>query len=185
MPDRSFAGQVALRRSWRRYVDQLDPHRLVLHAYCCRLTGNLWDGEDLVQDTLARVFTLLGKTDVRLENPKAYLIRTATNLWIDHVRQTAREQAVLALADVETASPVDTSDVPRAASRLFQQLHPQERAAVVMKDVLDLSLEETAAILRTTVVVPGTRTITGPEAASRIRRTAARGGGALRGRTQR
>ena len=147
-----FRMQRSVRRPWRRYVDQVTVHRQALHAYCCRLTGNVWDGEDLVQDTLMRVFSLLGKTDARLENPKAYLIRTATNLWIDWVRRSAREQAALALDQPEASSaPYDASDGRAAAKTLFQTLHPQERAALLMKDVWDLSLEETAAMLRTTV----------------------------------
>ena len=66
-------------------------HRCVpaLHRYCCRLTGNVWDGEDLMQDALLRVFGLLGKIDRDLENPKAYFIRTATHLWIDQQRRLA------------------------------------------------------------------------------------------------
>jgi RNA polymerase sigma-70 factor (ECF subfamily) len=66
--------QRSVRRPWRRYLDELTAHRPALHGYCCRLTGNVWDGEDLVQDTLMRVFSPLGKTDTRLKNPKAYLI---------------------------------------------------------------------------------------------------------------
>ena len=147
-----FRAQRSVRRPWRRYVDELTAHRPVLHAYCCRLTGNVWDGEDLAQDTLMRVFSLLGKTDTRLENPKAYVIRTAANLWIDRVRRSAREQAAIALEQVETSIPPhDAVDGRAAAKTLFQMLHPQERAALLMKDVLDLSLEETAAMLRTTV----------------------------------
>src|SRR5262245_58995666 len=148
-----FSMQRAVRRPWRLFVDRVAVHRPALHAYCCRLTGNVWDGEDLVQDTLIRVFSLLGKTDARLENPKAYLIRTAANLWIDRVRRSAREQAAMALEQAEPTSvpPYETSDDRAAAVTLFQTLHPQERAALLMKDVLDLSLEETAAILRTSV----------------------------------
>src|SRR5262245_34926710 len=148
-----FSVQRSVRGPWRRYLDQLTEHRPALHAYCCRLTGNVWDGEDLVQDTLIRVFSLLGKTDARLENPKAYLIRTAANLWIDRVRRSAREQAAMALEQAEPTSvpPYETTDGRVAARTLFQTLHPQERAALLMKDVLDLSLEETAAILRTSV----------------------------------
>jgi DNA-directed RNA polymerase specialized sigma24 family protein len=97
-----FRMQRSLRRPWRRYVDQLTAHRPALHAYCCQLTGNVWDGEDLVQDTLARVFSLLGRTDTTLENPKAYLIRTAANLWIDRMRRSARQQAALALERVRS-----------------------------------------------------------------------------------
>ncbi|HEX7137913.1 MAG TPA: sigma-70 family RNA polymerase sigma factor [Vicinamibacterales bacterium] len=145
--------QRTVRRPWRRFIDQLSAHRPALHAYCRRLTGNVWDGEDLVQDTLIRVFGLLGRTDTALENPKAYLIRTAAHLWIDRVRRSAREQAALALEHAESASfqPVDAADARNAAATLFQTLHPQERAAMVLKDVLDLSLEETAAMLGTTV----------------------------------
>jgi len=148
-----FTMQRSLRRPWRRYVDGLTAHRPALHAYCCRLTRNVWDGEDLVQETLMRVFSLLGRTDTALENPKAYLIRTAANLWVDRVRRSAREQAAMVLEQAEPASiaPSDATDDRAAARTLFQTLHPQERAAILMKEVLDLSLEETAAMLHTTV----------------------------------
>lgn len=147
-----FAVQRSLRGPWRRYIDRLAEHRPALHAYCCRLTGNLWDGEDLVQDTLVRVFSLLGKTDARLENPRAYLIRTAANLWIDRIRRSTREQAAMLLeqAEPESVEPHDVLDARPAARQFFQTLHPQERAALLMKDVFELSLEETAAMLHTT-----------------------------------
>jgi DNA-directed RNA polymerase specialized sigma24 family protein len=51
----------------------------------------VWDGEDLVQETYIKVFSLLGKTDAKIENPRAYLVRTATNLWIDKMRRLGRE----------------------------------------------------------------------------------------------
>ena len=148
-----FAVQRSVRTPWRRYVDRLAEYRPALHAYCRRLTGNVWDGEDLVQDTLVRVFSLLGKTDPKLENPKAYLIRTATNLWIDRVRRSAREHAVLELehAQLAPAPPHEIIDARPAAQLLFETLHPQERAALLMKDVFELSLKETAAMLNTSV----------------------------------
>jgi RNA polymerase sigma-70 factor, ECF subfamily len=148
-----FGVQRSVRGPWRRYVDQFAEHRPALHAYCRRLTGNVWDGEDLVQDTLVRVFSLLGKTDAQLENPKSYLIRTAANLWIDRVRRSVREQAAMVLEQAEPTSvpPHEASDVRWAAQQLFQILHPQERAAILMKDVFELSLEEIAAMLHTTV----------------------------------
>jgi RNA polymerase sigma-70 factor (ECF subfamily) len=151
--DDAFAVQSEVRAPWRRFLDSLAPLRPSLHRYCCRLTGSVWDGEDLVQDTLVRVFSLLGKTDANLENPRAYLIRTATNLWIDRVRRAAREQAALQLeaAEDQSQAPPSLADARPAARALFQTLHPQERAAIVMKEVLDLSLDETAMILKTSV----------------------------------
>jgi len=150
--EKRFANQAAVRGPWRKYLDSLAQYRGDLHRYCRRLTGNVWDGEDLMQDTLVRVFSMLGKIDANLENPRAYMIRTATNLWIDRVRRSAREQAILALDLPEETTAPDTGAEQRDAARaLFQSLHPQERAAIVMKDVFDLSLEETAGMLRTSV----------------------------------
>jgi RNA polymerase sigma-70 factor (ECF subfamily) len=147
----AFVTQSDVRRPWRRYLDLLAPLRPELHRYCTRLAGNVWDGEDLAQDALVRVFSMLGKIDADLENPRAYLIRTATNIWIDRMRRHAREAAALVLEAVEPGieEPQAPADAKPAVDAMFRKLHPQERAAIVMKDVLDLSLEESAALLKT------------------------------------
>lgn len=145
----AFSVQAAVRAPWRAYLDALVPLRPALHRYCCRLTGNIWDGEDLAQDALVRVFSLLGKIDADLDEPRAYLIRTATNLWIDRMRRVSREEAVLRLHEsTDAAAPSDAGEVRQAASTLLGALPPKERAAVLLKDVFDLSLQETAAYLK-------------------------------------
>src|SRR5882724_13648887 len=42
--------------AWHRYIDMLVPLRPALYSYCRRLAGNVWDAEDLAQDTLLRAF---------------------------------------------------------------------------------------------------------------------------------
>jgi RNA polymerase sigma-70 factor (ECF subfamily) len=148
--------QAELQPAWNHYVDVLAPHRPALHRYCVRLAGNLWDGEDLVQDTVVRVFAMLGKRWASIEKPAAYLARVATNLWIDRVRRQELERAFAARQQGESAVSAADRDASRdevreAARSLMLRLTPRERAAVLMKDVLDLSVEETAAILRTSV----------------------------------
>jgi len=149
----AFGVQSDVRPAWRKYLDLLDPIRPELHKYCMSLTGSVWDGEDLLQDAIIRVFSLLGKHDNVLENPRAYLIRTATNLWIDRARRLAREQIVLSRMVVEEGEPATDARIDDgfAAMKLFQDLSPKERASVLMKDVLDMSLEESASILQTSV----------------------------------
>jgi DNA-directed RNA polymerase specialized sigma24 family protein len=73
------------------------------YRYCRRLTGNIWDGEDLLQDALMRVFSLLGKIDADL-NPRAYLIRTATNCGSTASGASARNamRCVITAHDVAT-----------------------------------------------------------------------------------
>src|SRR5262249_20712062 len=133
-------------------LDRIAEHRPALHHYCLRLTGNVWDAEDLVQDALLRVFGVMAKSDTKLDNPKAYLIRAASNMWIDRVRRAVRTEELAEIGKGEPAVAAQAAtDVTDATSSLFQDLHPQERAAILMKEVFDLSLDETANMLGTTV----------------------------------
>jgi RNA polymerase sigma-70 factor (ECF subfamily) len=142
-----------LRTAWHRYIDLLAPLRPTLHGYCARLTGNVWDAEDLVQDTLLRAFGTLGSIFTPIENPRAYLLRTATNLWIDTLRRRGTEASALAEHEpLATGShPEVTGTVRDAGTVLLQRLAPQERAAVVLKELFDYSLEDIAGMLGTTV----------------------------------
>lgn len=146
--------QGELQPAWNAYVDFLAPMRPELHRYCLRLTHNLWDAEDLVQDTVVRVFAQLGARWDSIAAPRRYLARTATNLWIDRIRRREREHALLsaeASTPPDDAPPPGERDVRDAAGELLQRLAPKERAAVLLKDVFDFSLEETAELLHTTI----------------------------------
>ncbi|HXK22569.1 MAG TPA: RNA polymerase sigma factor [Myxococcota bacterium] len=143
-----------LRAAWQRYLDFVQPLRPALHVYCRRLTHDLWDAEDLVQDTLLRAFGSLGRIPEPVRNPRSYLLRTATNLWIDRHRRREREAAALAekaAADAEAGSGGTPSGELRDAGKRLLRLPPRERAAVLLKDVFDLDLEESAEVLETTV----------------------------------
>ena len=139
------------RAAWHRYLDILVPFRPQLHAYCRKLTGDIWDAEDLVQDTLLKGFATLGSVHGAIANPRGYLTRIATNLWLDTQRRRAREARVLGLVEGEVRSETqpDTADSRHASAALFERLAPQERAAFVLKDVFDMSLKEIAEILTT------------------------------------
>jgi RNA polymerase sigma-70 factor (ECF subfamily) len=137
-----------VKSSWHRFLDVFEPMRPQLYRYCRYLTRSPWDAEDLVQDTLMRAFVTLGTVFRDLPNPRAWLFRVASNLWIDRVRRSRFELAIEAPAQ---ASPEPDPRGPReAAGALLVRLSPQERAAVVLKDVFDFSLEEIAGTLSTT-----------------------------------
>jgi len=149
----AFTVQADVRGPWRRYLDALAPLRPALHRYCCRLTGNVWDGEDLMQDALLRVFGLLGKIDRDLENPKAYFIRTATHLWIDQQRRLALHrqwQSSVAGNEDGATTAEQHVELRQAANALLKRLPPRERAAVLMREVLDLSAKDSAELLQMT-----------------------------------
>jgi RNA polymerase sigma-70 factor, ECF subfamily len=146
-----------LRAAWHGFVDATAPLRPVLHAYCRRLTGTIWDAEDLVQDTLLRAFASWGVTHPAIADPKSYLLRIATNLWVDRLRREGlhadyeRAEARSSLADAPaSANPDFTTHVRDAGARLIRSLPPQERAAIVLKEAFDMSIDEIAHVLATT-----------------------------------
>jgi RNA polymerase sigma-70 factor, ECF subfamily len=124
-----------------------------LHRYCARLTGSVIEGEDIVQETLARAFYALSlSSDVPPLRP--WLFRIAHNAAIDFLKSHGR-RFVDVYADVEEIAVFeDTPDpaVVRAALTRFISLPVAQRSAVILKDVLGHSLEETAETMGITVM---------------------------------
>jgi len=48
-----------LRTAWFTYVDTIEPVRPALYRYCRRLTGDVWEAEDLLQEPLLRAAVVL------------------------------------------------------------------------------------------------------------------------------
>lgn len=140
------------RAAWYRFIDFFAPFRPQLFLYCRRLTDNVWDAQDLVQETLVHSFGVLGRVFNPIANPRGYLTRVATNLWIDAVRRrSAGERAANWSEGGRARAEVDPGEVRDAASRLIETLSPQERAAFLLKEVFDMSLDEIAEMLATSV----------------------------------
>lgn len=140
----------ALQTSWYGFLEAFEPLRPELYRYCRHLTRSPWEAEDLSQDTLARAFVTMAQLGASPPNPRAWLFRVASNLWIDRVRRRPSEEP-LAEEQASSAVVTDPRSTREAAGTLLGRLSPQERAAVVLKDVFELSLEETAEALSTTV----------------------------------
>jgi RNA polymerase sigma factor (sigma-70 family) len=113
-----------------------------LHRYCARLTGSVIEGEDIVQDTLARAFYALSLSpDVPPLRP--WLFRIAHNAAIDFLKSHARKY-VDTQAEFDDAGAFDEPPDPavvRAALARFLVLPGTQRSAVILKDVLVHSLE--------------------------------------------
>jgi len=153
MSDRTLEPQKPLPSviadSWRRFLVQCEALRPDLYRYCRHLARSPWEADDLVQDVLMRAFVTLGQVHQEVKNPRAWLFRVASNLWLNRVRDT-REIPVVAVNEQASDAP-DPRSLREAAGSLIGKLSPQERAAVVLKDVFDLTLEEIAEVLSTSV----------------------------------
>ncbi len=135
------------------FVQTIGPLRPRLHRYCARMTGSVLDGEDVVQEALFAAYRQLDSyDDARPLAP--WIFRIAHNRCLDFLRRrrTRRraETAVSAPAATD-AAVTDPPAVDRAVERLVARLPPLERACVLLKDVFDHSLEETASLTGSTV----------------------------------
>jgi RNA polymerase sigma-70 factor (ECF subfamily) len=140
-----------LRTLWFQYLDTVEPLRPKLHAYCLKLTGSVFDAEDLVQNALLKGYAAIARAEYpseRILDMRAYFCRIATNDWIDQQRRAGRAPDATPERELAREPAVVTAT---AAAALFDRTAPQERAAIVLKDVFDFSLEDIADLLATTV----------------------------------
>lgn len=146
-PERG-AGLIAL-------VNDLRPE---LHRYCARLMGSIIDGEDVVQDTFIRAFEALPELD-KATPLRPWLFRIAHNRAMDllrsrSVRLAEPMDAAAELADPANPDPAEMlmqQDAVKMAISRFVELPLHQRSVVILKDVLDESLAEIAALLDLTV----------------------------------
>jgi RNA polymerase sigma-70 factor, ECF subfamily len=142
----------------RRFLELVADVRPELHRYCARMTGSVADGEDIVQDTLARAYYLLPEMD---EVPafRPWLFRIAHNRALDHLRsygarmgeplEAVQDSAVHPAAD--PGDDIAREQAVQAAVSRFVELAPAQRSCVILKDVLGHSLDEIGGLLDLTL----------------------------------
>ncbi len=107
--------------------------------------------EDLVQETLGRMFARWGRLP-RLDNPAGYAQTVLANVFISQRRKhssTERPTEILAERDGGTVGDEDPALRVTLLTAL-RQLTPQDRAVLILRYWEDRSVEETATALRLT-----------------------------------
>lgn len=123
------------------YVDFVTASRSTLLAYAWLLTGDGHAAEELVQETLVRVYVRWRR--LRHDQPLAYARKILSNLHTDGWRRRRREVLRDEVPDTAYTSDPMSADLVRA----LQQLSPRERECVVLRHYLDQSEKDTAATL--------------------------------------
>ena len=155
-----------------------DPYRRELHVHCYRILGSFQDAEDLIQETLLSAWQALDRFDGR--SLRAWLYRIATNRCLNYLRDNARRPKVApvpessspfaeaiprdepwwlepypdSLMDDVALGPEARYDARESIALSFvaglQRLPTQQRAALVLRDVLGFSASEAAEMLEST-----------------------------------
>jgi RNA polymerase sigma factor (sigma-70 family) len=137
------------RASFLELVAELRPE---LHRYCSRLTGSVIEGEDVVQDTLAKAYYSLS-TARELPPLRPLLFRIAHNTALDALRRYEHRHVEPVAEIPETAQVLERVDPDLVGTALaeFLTLPVTQRSAVILKDVLGCTLEEIADATGSTV----------------------------------
>lgn len=143
----------ALAQAREQFLGMVESIRPELHRYCARLTGSVIEGEDILQDALAKAFYALS-LHPEVPELRPWLFRIAHNQAIDYLKSHGRKHTEVR-ADMDEIAGWDERPDPaivRAALARFLVLPLVQRSAVILKDVLNHSLEETAETMGSTVM---------------------------------
>lgn len=150
-------------------ADQFETHRRFIWGLAYRITGSPADADDVVQETFLRA--LQHEPQAREDGWRGWLARVASNLSIDALRRRKRRDytgqwlpGVFETGD-EASPPgyevvsrdLDTEhryDLMESVSMAFmlalERLTPRQRGVLILRDVFDYTVQETAAALQMT-----------------------------------
>jgi RNA polymerase sigma-70 factor (ECF subfamily) len=145
-----------------------EPYRRELHVHSYRMLGSFEEAEDAVQETFMRAWRSREAFDGSAL--RAWLYRIATNVCLDAIRRSnrrPRSRSLESLGEVPWLQPYpdrlldqiapresepDAVAVARETIELaflaaIQLLPPRQRAVLILRDVVEWSASETAALL--------------------------------------
>ncbi len=116
-----------------------------LFGALCLVTGNRAEAEEIMQDAFLRLWERWDHV-AGVDDPSAYLFRTAMNVFRNRYRRTALAlRKTVSIAPTEDAlATVEDRDV---VVRALRDLTPDQRAAVVLTGYLGLTSEEAGKVL--------------------------------------
>ncbi|HEX2149205.1 MAG TPA: RNA polymerase subunit sigma-70, partial [Actinomycetota bacterium] len=155
----------------RAFAAGTERHRRELHVHCYRMLAAFEEAEDAVQETLLKAWRNRDSFDGS-ELFRAWLYRIATNVCLDAIRRKGRRPvAARTYAEVPWLQPypdrlldeiapseqepdalaVNRETIELAFLAAMQVLPPRQRAALIARDVLGWTANETAKLLQTSV----------------------------------
>lgn len=135
-------------------TSELITYRPILFSIAYKLTGSAAVAEDMVQDTFLNWLKVDQK---KIQDAKAYLIRSITNTSLNHLSSLKRKKEDL----LENINPVLSelkftpdfsgidlkNDLIEAIGQLYKKLPPAERAVFVLKEVFNFDYSELPEII--------------------------------------
>ncbi|HET7577729.1 MAG TPA: RNA polymerase sigma factor [Bacillales bacterium] len=124
----------------------IQPYLTDLKHYCRSLMNSSWDGEDLMQETLAKAYQSWLKKQKPIS--KAYLFRIASNTWIDGYRKRKPDEDLN--QDLSHLTEKQSGDgLYEAMGILLHELSPKQRLAILLTEGFGYTSREAAEMIKT------------------------------------
>ncbi|MBK3545336.1 SigE family RNA polymerase sigma factor [Streptomyces sp. MBT60] len=130
----------------------------LFRSACLLTSGDVHLAEDLVQETLSRMYVTWGRAR-RIDNPAAYAQTVLVRTFLTHRRRRSASERPLAELPEGTSAAPDDPALRMTLLRALSHLAPKDRAVVVLRYWEDRSIEETAAALQVSPAAVRTRCV--------------------------
>lgn len=122
----------------------------ILHSVAVRMLGSVADAEDIVQDTLLKWLTI---DKEKIQNTKAYLIKSVTNNCLNHLNTIKRKKDEC-LDSIKPQELIDKykemelfqfdfeNEISSALNVIHKKLEPLEKGIFVLREFFDVDYDE-------------------------------------------
>ncbi|WP_329571646.1 SigE family RNA polymerase sigma factor [Streptomyces sp. NBC_01361] len=139
---------------FREFAEARTGH--LFRSACLLTSGDTHFAEDLVQETLGRMYVVWGRSS-RVGNPAAYAQTVLIRAFLAHQRRrSAQERPSDEIPETSDSTPGDAS-LRITLLDALRQLPPKDRAVIVLRYWEDRSVMETAEILNVSSAAVRTR----------------------------
>ena len=150
--------------AWEELVQRF--HRRIYNI-CYRFAGSAEDAQDLTQEVFIKVYRTVASFDGEKASFGTWVTTVTRNLLVDHFRKTRNDRATDSMDAVHGADEdgptladrlsdgapgpqvhVESRERREMVQRALQQISPDLREAVILRDLQDMDYREIAQVLK-------------------------------------
>jgi RNA polymerase sigma-70 factor, ECF subfamily len=150
--------------AWEEIVQRF--HRRIYNI-CYRFAGSAEDAQDLTQDVFVKVYRTVGSFDGEKASFNTWVTTVTRNLLVDHFRKTRNDRATDSMDAVQGSEGdgptladrlsdgapgphvhVESRERREMVQRALQQISPDLREAVILRDLQDMDYRDIAQVLK-------------------------------------